>query len=249
MAIVAAVQFKPEFKNTARNIREMAKLVVQAANGGAKLIVMPELATTGYSFMSKADAEPFAEEVGQAVPHNSQYVMRELAKRLGVHIVWGLVAKDGMGDLFNSQMYVGPEGEFTWYHKVNPFGNDFLWMTPGRANPPIVDIDFGGTVKRVGLLICRDIRNEKDANWTGFYEPGEADVIAFSAAWGDGGFPATIWMDFARNNKVCLVVSNRYGLETPNDFGEGGVCVIYPEGKVNCEGLSWNQDCIVYSEV
>lgn len=50
-------------------------------------------------------------------------------------------------------------------------------------------------------------------------------------------------------NHTTLVVSNRYGTEIPNNFGEGGICGIYPDQRVMTEGLVWNQDCTVYAEV
>ncbi len=73
--------------------------------------------------------------------------------------------------------------------------------------------------------------------------------------WGDGGFPAVPWIEFARDNDVVLIVANRHGKEVPNDFGEGGVCIITPEGTdahpngVFCDDLKWNADCIVYADV
>jgi predicted amidohydrolase len=132
----------------------------------------------------------------------------------------------------------------TSYAKVNRWANDFLWATPGRASPPITD--FIG--KKIGLLICRDVR-DKSEKIEDFYEKGDADVVLFSTNWGRGGFPATNWMNFAENNKTWLVVANRYGREANNDFGDGGSCVISPEGEVHCEGLVWGKDCIVYAEV
>ena len=79
--------------------------------------------------------------------------------------------------------------------------------------------------------------------------PGDADIVAFSSNWGDGGFPAVNWMDFAKENHTVLVVANRYGQETCNNFGEGGSCIVEPGGKVHCQGLQWNQDCIIYADV
>ena len=258
---VAAVQFAPAFKDKQGNLRRLASLVTEAARNDAQLIVLPELATTGYSFMSVEEAVPFAEVVTEFKPNPmggradlSMDVMFALASRFRVHIAWGLVEKDyGTGKLYNTQVLLTPDGTFETVRKVNLWGNDFLWAEGGRANPPVLRCQFDQdgipTVKRVGLLICRDVRDKKNDTWSSFYEKGDADVVAFSANWGDGGFPATSWVEFARENSTTLVVSNRYGKEVPNDFGEGGVCVISPQGKVRCEGLTWNSDCIVYADL
>jgi len=242
---LAAVQFAPGFKEIARNTSRIVELATRAAMQGAKLIVFPELATTGYSFMGPEEAAPFAETIGD-FSKGSQYSLLRVAETFNVAIVWGLVGKSGNGSLYNTQMYVDPNGRYESYFKINLWGNDFLWASEGRANPPIVHCEV--TKKKVGLLICRDVRDKASDDWKNFYSPGDADIVAFSSNWGDGGFPAVSWVDFAKENRTVLVVANRYGQETCNNFGEGGVCVIEPKGKVHCQGLQWNQDCIVYAE-
>lgn len=264
----AAIQLAPEFKQPKKNLQRAGRLIIEAARNGAKLIVLPELLTTGYSFMSTEEAEPFAENLAiigaqetepLVLARNGQSMgfMYMLAAKLGVKLVWGLVEKDpGSGKLYNSQVFMevddakGIDGMyFESYRKVNLWGNDFIWASEGQSNPPVVRTTIDGEEWKVGLLICRDVRDKKNSEWKSFYEPGDADVVAFSANWGDGGFPATSWMDFVQDNKTTLIVSNRYGKETCNNFGEGGVCVIEKSGKVHCKGIVWSQDCIVYAEI
>jgi predicted amidohydrolase len=252
---VATVQFAPVWKDAPRNIATMVMFVKAARNRGAQLVVLPELCTSGYSFLSGAEVRPFAEiltkdsgiskhMIGEVRP-NSVAKMQGLSGELGVAIAWGLVEEDpGTGDLYNSQMLVLPTGEWTSYRKLNLWGNDLIWAKEGKASPPI--LKFAG--KNIGLLVCADIRDKSD-DIENFYEPGDADIVAYSANWGDGGFPATKWVKFAKQNQCFLVVSNRYGKETNNNFGEGGICVIEPCGKVHCEGLQWSESCIVYAEV
>lgn len=254
---VAAVQFSPAFGQKQANLRRIVPLVVEAAQGGAKLVVLPELAVVGYSFMSKAAADEMAEYVTPKDGRSGQTVevMSALAKKLGVVIVFGLIEKDaGTGDLHNAQVLVTPGGKFISYRKVNSFGQDFIWSTPGRSNPPVIKLplvgDKGEThTKKVGLLICRDVRDKKDSSWDSFYEKGDADIVCFSANWGRGGFPANAWMEFVDNNACALIVANRYGTEANNDFGEGGVCIVKKDATVQVEGLRWGQDCVVYGVV
>ncbi len=246
---VAVVQFAPVFKAMQDNLRKLAGFVKEAAQNGAKLVVLPELATTGYSFMSKAEAA----ECAEPIPEGQTFkVMKALSERLGVHVVWGMVEKvPQTGKVHNSQVLVAPNGQWVSYQKVNPWGNDWLWADEGRANPPILSCDFGehGT-KKVGLLICRDVRDRKNDKWSDFYESGDADLVAFSSNWGNGGFPAIAWIDFVRDNNITLLVSNRYGKESHNDFGHGGVCAITANPfEIKCDGLVWDADCIVYADV
>lgn len=253
---VATIQFAPRYKEAQSNLQRLARLVVQAARGGAQLIVMPELALSGYSMMSVAEAKPMAEVLsGTPSAKSSLRVMQTLAQKLKVHLVWGLIEQDaGTGLLYNAQVYVNPAGDFMSYRKVNLWGNDILWAKEGKGNPAIYpsavfQSEVGQVIKKVGLLICRDVRDKKNDKWSSFYERGDADIVCMSSCWGRGGFPATAWWDFAKDNKVTLIVSNRYGIEIANDFGEGGVCIISPDGTVQCDGLEWGKDCIVYGEV
>jgi len=247
---VALVQFCPTPKDVEGNLRKLAGFVQEAAKAGAKLVVLPELATTGYSFMSKGEAAA----VSEPVPDGRTFkIMKALAEKLSVHIVWGMVERDTRtDDLYNSQVIVTPvANRGQSYHKVNLWGNDWLWAAEGKWNPPVLHCDFGGgDTRKVGLLICRDVRDKKDSKWSDFYESGDADLVAFSSNWGNGGFPAVAWIDFVKDNKTTLLVSNRWGKEVPNDFGEGGVCAITADPfEVKCDGLVWSQDCIVYAEV
>lgn len=241
---VAAVQFRPNFKDLRGNLNLMGELAKEAAGQGAELIVFPEMATAGYSFMSEDEARPFSEPMlvekgwSPSLEH-----MTKLAELTGAALVWGFI-EAAANVLYNSQCLVTPRGGYVTYRKRNLWGNDYLWAAKGDLSPTITP--WKGL--KVGLLICRDIRDENDQK-DEIYEPGDADIVAFSANFGDGGFPSGVWVDFAVENQVNLVVSNRYGQEANNNFGEGGICVITPQGKVHCQGLVWSQPSIVYYDV
>ncbi len=266
MSKVAAIQFAPTWGSPeakTASLGRLVQLVIQAAQNGAQLIVAPEMACVGYSFMSPMEAEPLAEMLlpqpnDDQMPSTSVQTLSGLANKLGVYIAWGLIEKDaGTGDLFNSPVLACPDWQFESMRKVNLWGNDLLWAKEGRSNPPILKCTLGGVTRKVGLLICRDVRDKKDEHWDSFYQKGDADIVAFSANWGEGGFPATAWMDFVKENSTSIIVSNRYGDEggKPNKFGGGGSCIVstkkskdHPNG-VYCDGLLWNQDCIIYADV
>jgi predicted amidohydrolase len=243
---VAAIQFAPVFKDIVANVNTMEGLVAEAAKGGAELVVLPEMCTAGYSFMYASEAKTFCE--GRLSTSNpSIKAMVEASNSLGVAIAWGLIEKgDESGEtLYNSQALCLPgQGLVATYRKRNRYGNDYLWAAPGDVSPTIVT--YKG--RKVGMLICRDIKDSNDVN-DDLYEPGDADIIAFSANFGNGPFPANAWMRFVSQNKTALVVSNRYGQEENNNFGQGGIGVIHPDGKIDHDGLKWSAPCIVHSTV
>jgi len=240
MLRVAAVQMAPVFLNKEANLMSMDRLMRQA-KGKADLIAFPELCTTGYSLMSDKEARSVAEPVEGL----TFQAMLRLARAYDMTVVWGMVIEE-KGKLYNGQVYIEPNGKWEKVYKINRFGQDWIWATAGDESPPIITLDDG---TKVGLLICRDVRDKWGRSEKTLYSKGDADIVVLSTAWGDGGFPAVAWMDFAEQNKTALVVSNRYGRERNNNFGEGGVCVISKDGKVSCEGLRWNMDCIVYATI
>jgi N-carbamoylputrescine amidase len=254
--LAAAVQFAPDFGHAylIRNIQLASALIKRAAGQGAKLIVLPELCTTGFSFMSHSEAALAAEEVPSGKPCRH---FQHLADELGVMIVWGMVVRDSVEPekLYNAQVAVLPtsgpgRGEYITgvpavYHKVNFWGQDHLWATRGSKRPPV--LTFQG--KKIGLLICKDVSDKGPDPWQELYDPGDADVVALSTNWGKGAFPASSWVHFVGDNKVSLVVANRYGQERNNDFGAGGICIIRPNKEIITEGLEWNSPCVVMAEV
>src|SRR5206468_10386359 len=85
--VVACIQVQPTFGNGAANGAHSLDLIDQAASRGASLVVLPELANTGYMFASREKAFGLAELVpgGPSVA-----AWAERAARHGMHIVAGI---------------------------------------------------------------------------------------------------------------------------------------------------------------
>ena len=60
---VATVQFEPTMFEKARNIARLLELCEAAATAGARLIVTPEMGTTGYCWFDRAEVAPFVETI------------------------------------------------------------------------------------------------------------------------------------------------------------------------------------------
>ena len=61
--VVACIQMQPAFGNVAANVERSLELIDRAASRGAKLVVLPELANTGYMFASREEAFSLAEQI------------------------------------------------------------------------------------------------------------------------------------------------------------------------------------------
>ena len=148
---VAVVQFDPQVgvENLARNSAAIYQRLDAAVANGAQLVVLPELATTGYCFSGRAEAYAHAEPVpgGATVQGWVSY-----AAKHGIHIVGCLVEQDGL-QLFDTAVLVGPEGYIGRYRKTHLWNNEKLWFTPGDEGYPVFETRIG----RIGLLVCWDI--------------------------------------------------------------------------------------------
>jgi predicted amidohydrolase len=148
LAKVACLQFEPVVGRLAENVRTGAEMIEKAAGDGANLIVLPELCDSGYVFETRDEAYGLS---GTAESSATVSKWRELAARLGVHIVGGFCERAGDA-LYNSAAIVGPGGLLGVYRKNHLWGAEALFFERGDAGFPVLRTPLG----RVGALICYD---------------------------------------------------------------------------------------------
>jgi predicted amidohydrolase len=103
---VATVQFEPKQLEKKHNVLELMRLVRQAAGSRSKLIVTPEMGTTGYCWYTREEIAPYVE----TIPGPTTERFGEVAKEFETHIVVGLPEIDpATGLYYNSSVLVGPE--------------------------------------------------------------------------------------------------------------------------------------------
>jgi len=172
------VQFSPAYGRVEKNLSSLGRLVAEAAGQGAELVVLPEMAWTGYLWKDAASVRPVAETAG-AGP--GQRFLSELAQRLGVWVVYGFPERDG-GRLYNSQGVAAPDGvERPVYRKTHLFEADEWWALPGDTGYRQWDSPWG----RLGSGICMDLNFPDLAE---FHRRRATAVLAFSTNWLDQDF-------------------------------------------------------------
>lgn len=149
MPLLAVVQLRPTPHDPAGNRARTVAAIERAAAAGAALVVLPELATTGYAFPSRealtAEAEPLD---GPAVAAWSA-----AAARHGIAIVAGLAERAAEG-CYNTAVAIGPAGVAGVYRKAHLFAEERALFRPGNTGPVVVELRG----IRVGLAICFDLR-------------------------------------------------------------------------------------------
>ncbi len=139
------------------NRRRTAEWIERAAGEGAQLVLLPELATTGYTL-----GERFA-ELAEEVPGETSRLWAELAARHGIHIVGGMARTAPSGLVYNSALLIGPEGLLGVYDKAvlplylhsNALGDGASEEAEIFRRGDSLPV-FATSLGRIGILICQD---------------------------------------------------------------------------------------------
>ena len=146
---MAACQVSLRVGEVARNRATALEAIFAAAAAGASVIVLPELAPSGYVFESQAEARAAAEPAGG--PTVTEWAAA--AAGLGVVIVGGFAELGDDGRLYNSAALVDASGTRAVYRKAHLWDAEKLVFTPGDTAPPVIDTELG----RVGVMVCYDL--------------------------------------------------------------------------------------------
>lgn len=129
------------------NLTIVSGLLSKSAAAGVDVLVLPELANSGYNFETPEQAAAAAEKADDG---SFCAMLREWSTE-GRLVVSGLCEKDGE-ILFNSAV-VYAEGRLeTVYHKAHLFANESCFFHPGDHKPPV--FSFRG--QQFGVMICFD---------------------------------------------------------------------------------------------
>jgi predicted amidohydrolase len=235
---VAAVQMEPRIGEVDANLKSILDRLREAADAGAKLIVFPECALTGYGFDSRDESIPYAEPI----PGLSSKEVAAVCTELGVYAVYGLLERDGER-LYNATVLVGPEGVVGTYRKVHlPFLGIDRFVDPG--NRPFEVFEIEGV--RVGMHICYDGT---------FPETGRvltllgADVLVLPTNWPIQSLTTAEHLPATRaiENVVYVMAVDRVGEERGCKFA--GTSSIADPGGVILAKAGLDSEEILYAEV
>jgi predicted amidohydrolase len=149
-----------------------------AFEAGADIVVLPELAISGYV------VEPeHVRAVAEPLDGPSLAEFGRLAARHDGLVVYGFCESDG-DSVFNSVVAVGPEGPLLHYRKLHLFDRELEAYTPGDLGLPLADTAYGV----IGLCICYDLRFVEVMRSMSLRG---ADIVIAPAAW-VGGFDRTV---------------------------------------------------------
>lgn len=196
-------------------------LVDEALQEGAKLVVCPEMATSGYVFESADEIRPFTEP---ARGPTFQALARR-AKEHGAWLVCGFPERDGEL-LYNSALVVDPTGELAdCYRKVLLYDLDCTWASTGVRR----SLSRLGPKRRMSTGICMDLNDNRFIQHLRQERP---DVVAFCTNWLDEGTDIIpYWRMRMTGWRGWFVAADRWGEERGTRF-YGRSAILRPGGSV-----------------
>jgi predicted amidohydrolase len=227
---VAALQTRPVFGDVEGNARRAFALADRVAPQAA-LYVFPELALSGYVFVSRAEVRALAETPNprRAADAPGLTALGAWAKARRTHVVAGFPERGPGGRVYNSAALIAPSGRvIDVYRKLHLFDAEKKWFAPGDRLPRVTRVGRA----RVGMLVCYDWRFPEIARVLAL---AGADLIAHPSNLVVPALAQQAMRVRALENRVWTVTANRVGEDarpgTTLAF-TGRSQVIDPSGRV-----------------
>lgn len=245
MVKVAVAQMDPKLGQVAGNRARMLALFHTAVDRGARLVVFPECALSGYGFAEGGAAWAAAEPVpGPSTAALAQACADRADPAGGPYMVVGLLERvpHSARQVYNTAALLGPEGLIGVYRKAHlPLLGVDRFAVRGDTGFRVWETAIG----RIGVLICYDLRFPEAARVLAL---GGADLVALPTNWPDGSQNAPLFITRTRalENRVFVLACNRCGEES--GFGFFGHSQITDPGGNVLEELA-DGESIGYAEI
>lgn len=224
---LAAIQHDIAWLDREANFVHLAPMIGGAAASGARVVLLTETFSTGFSFDTP--------DIGEPEGGPSAQFLAEMATRHGIWVGGSCpeispTAPDDDRRPSNVFVLAGPDGTAHRYRKIHPFSHagEERYVRPGTE---FVTVDVEGV--RCSLFVCYDLRFA-DEFWA---LAAETDAYFVIANW-----PAkrrVHWSSLLRaraiENQAYVVGVNRVGVGGNLDYS-GDSAIIDPLGEVLASG-------------
>ena len=268
--VVGAAQHSSVFLNRRESVEKACKLIAEASQNGAKLVVVPEAFVPGYPdwvwLVKNSDGATLNAyyrellENAVTVPDESTEQLCESARSAGIHVAIGVIERnaDSSGSsLFSTLLYISDEGIVLGAHrKLMPTGGERTVWAQGDGTTLYA---FDTMLGKLGGLICWE--NYMPLARQAMYEAGVQIHVA--PTW-DSSDPWLLAMRHIALEGGMFVVSCCQGLrveEIPESYefrklypegrewvNQGNSCIIDPRGKLLVGPAKGTQE-ILYADL
>jgi 5-aminopentanamidase len=228
VTVIACQQIAPRVADLPGNVARATDAVASAVADGADVIVLPELATSGYVFDSREEAASLA--VTADAP-----LFESWARVAGrAVVVAGFCERGDDGELYNSATVVTADGVQAVYRKTHLWDREKLVFSAGNRPPPVIATPHG----RLGVLVCYDLEFPE---LTRSLALRGAELLVVPTNWpavprpeGERAPEVVIAMAAARVNRCFIACCDRVGTERGQAW-TGGTTIVDEQGWVVAE--------------
>lgn len=227
-----------------RNLEKALNSMRRAKEGGADLIVFPELVLD--RFFPQQEGNLWAREIAETIPGPTTEKVAALAGELSLVTVFNLYEVGAQGRYFDSSPVFDADGSLlgvsqmlhiTDYHRFH----ERSYYHPGDPGARVFDTRAG----KIGVAICYDRHYPEYMRALAL---GGAELVAVPQAgalgeWPKGMFEAEL-RTAAFQNGYFVALCNRVGKEEELLFA-GESFVTDPEGQVLTRGKSLEEDLVL----
>ncbi len=202
----------------------LAVAVRAAAAQGAQLVVLPELAPSGYCFVDREEAWA----AGEPLDGPSVTALRQVSEDLALTVVVGVALREAES-LYNAAVVLEDGAVLGVYRKSHLWGREKIFFTPGDQRPLVVPTRCGV----LAVLVCYDLEFPEVVRAAA--EAG-AEIVTAPVNWPNLGHPddqraieVVKAQAVAAYYGLHVVVADRAGEERGTRW-LGGSCIIAPTG-------------------
>jgi predicted amidohydrolase len=230
MTRIACQQLAPVLGDLEANRASSLAAIREAVQDGADVVVLPELMTSGYMFVSPEEAA----KVAIAPDHELLAEWAAEAARADIVLAGGFCELGEDGRVYNSAAVLDATGLRAVYRKLHLWDHEKLVFTPGSDAPPVLDTRVG----RVAAIVCYDLEFPE---LTRSVALAGTQLLLVPTNWPlmprpDGERPpeAMIAMATARVNRMAVACADRLGTERGQKW-TGGTTVVGVDGWIAAE--------------
>ncbi|MBN2569897.1 MAG: nitrilase [Deltaproteobacteria bacterium] len=235
---VAAVCMQSRFGGMEENLKKSESYVRAAASEGVDMICFPELSLTGYSI--KGDLNEYAAE---SIPGPASDHLVKIADKHGMVILAGMLEKGEGGNIYISQVAVGPSGIIGVHRKthLSPLERSIYEQGEHVEVFRCEDIAFG-------MQLCYESHFPELSTIMSLQG---SDIIFFSFA-SPNKNPEEKRVSWLRtlparafDNSVFLVACNQMGENGRGLYFPGVIIILGPTGEVLYQYAGYEEKIIV----
>lgn len=231
---VRCATFNPVIGKLDDNVDGLKAEMVAAYRDRIELLVLPELATSGYSLTAEEASETSMSKDDARIAD-----LAEMASSLHLTTVFGFCETDG-SRLFNCAAVLVPGKRANFYRKLHLWDSEKLLFSPGDRFPPIVSTPFGN----LGVAICYDLEFPEMPRKLAL---NGAEIIAVPTNWpqrkrpsGERPHEVIHAMAAAQASAIAVACCDRSGMERGVSWTDGSAIVGqdgWPKGHSSSGGI------------